>query len=256
MKVPWDERRSKNNKSLELPSTIAHRAGRTRTWVLCSTRSCSIIKKKEKNRKGMIKKPVQHSQPLVLYAWMSTLSLKFFTIQVRQSPLGFTPCHVVAWLSHTILLALLIRHLLLLWEWFALLEPCLAAVTVQMSVDRMKIKLTPNNILTPGPTTAISLNFTFLKLLWELIPPYFDFDLKRHSYNFNTHTKKFPWLLFIISMNLLSSMLSDYMGSPWEIFSNYIILEDVLSLIIAGGAAKVNRLANEQEWLTVACSTI
>jgi hypothetical protein len=48
-------------------------------------------------------------------------------------------------------------------------------------------------------------------------------------------------------MNLLSSMLSDYMGSPWEIFSNYIILEDVLSLIIAGGAAKVNRLANEQE---------
>lgn len=66
------------------------------------------------------------------------------------------------------------------------MELCLAAVTIQMSVDRMKIKLTPNNILTPGPTTAISLNFTFSKLLWELIHPYFDFDLRRHSYNFPT----------------------------------------------------------------------
>lgn len=152
-----------------------------------------------KKKKGINRKPVQHSQPPSLSAWMGLLSLKFFTIQVRWSPVGFTCCHVVAWLSHTFLLALLIRHLLLLWEWFALVEPYLAAVTVQMSVDRMKIKLTPNNILTPGPTTAISLNFTFLKLLWELIHPYFDFHLKRHSCNFTTKT--LPWLLFIISMN-------------------------------------------------------
>lgn len=150
--------------------------------------------------KGINKKPVQHSQPPVLSAWMGILSLKIFTIQVRRSPVGFTYCQVIPWLSHTFPLDLLIRHLLLLWEWFALVEPYLAAVTVQMSVDRTKIKLTPNNILTPGPTTAISLNFTFWKLLWELIHPYFDFHLRRHSCNFTTKT--LPWLLFIISMDL------------------------------------------------------
>lgn len=161
----------------------------------------------KKHRKEINRKPVQHSQPpiLVISAWMGILSLNFFTIQVRGSPGGFTHCHAVAWLSHTFLLALLIRHLLLLWEWFALVEPYLAAVTVQMSVDRMKIKLTPNNILTPGLTTAISLNFTFLKLLWQLIHPYFDFHLKRHTYNFNTKT--LPCLLFIISMSTPTSRI-------------------------------------------------
>lgn len=185
---------NENSNRLEATSTISHTAQRNREP--CPMQGHAGLKT---NRKWINKKPIQHSQPPILSAWMGILSLKIFTIQVRWSPVGFTRCHVVAWLSHTFLLDLLIRHLLLLCEWFALVEPCLAAVTVQMSVDRTKIKLTPNNILTPGPTTAISLNFTFLKLLWELIHPYFDFHLRRHSCNFTT--KALPWLLFIISMD-------------------------------------------------------
>lgn len=48
---------------------------------------------------------------------------------------------------------------------FVLVEHSLAAVTVQTRGGRIRIKLVESNVLTPGLTTAISMNLTFRKLV-------------------------------------------------------------------------------------------